>query len=390
MSEPAKPKPATQPTSALATDTVVRKTALSQRQSGSFFALRRSIPQWQGIFFGLLCILAIFGLWWFLTAGQPEERILKYSSLPSPKETFDQEQLRELWFDSALTRNLLASLRRVVLGFSLAAVLGIPLGVLCGCFPWINSFFSPINIFGRNIPIAALIPLTFALFGIGEAQKVMFIFIAAFAFVMMDTASAVADVSSRYIDTAYTLGASKRQIILKVLVPLAMPRVFNSLRLLFGLAFGYIMLAELVTQGGEAGGLGNIINIAQRRGHQETIILVLIIIPAVALVIDRLVYFVQKSLFPYQYGGAGILHDAWRGLMHGAESLKHMIVQPTKLAAIQPSTLGSTKPAHSSETAQQIDVVSPNLLNIPPNQSNGTKCRWLTPPLRPVPLPMSA
>jgi NitT/TauT family transport system permease protein len=167
----------------------------------------------------------------------------------------------------------------------------------------------------------------------------MFIFIAAVAFVMMDTAGAVADVASRYIDTAYTLGASKKQIILKVLVPLAMPRVFNSLRLLFGLAFGYIMLAELVTEGGEAGGLGNIINIAQRRGHQETIVLILIIIPSVALVIDRIVYLIQRSLFPYQYGGGGVLHDAWRGLMHGAESLKHLVIRPKPLTAAQVSLL---------------------------------------------------
>jgi hypothetical protein len=133
-----------------------------------------------------------------------------------------------------------------------------------------------------------------------------------------------------------------------------MPRVFNSLRLLFGLAFGYIMLAELVTQGGEAGGLGNIINIAQRRGHQETIILVLIIIPAVALVIDRLVYFVQKSLFPYQYGGVGLLHDAWRGLMHGAESLKQTIVKPKSLASVQPSAQASIKRTDSSEAASRL------------------------------------
>ena len=73
----------------------------------------------------------------------------------------------------------------------------------------------------------------------------MFIFIACVAFVISDTARAIADVGSHYIDTAYTLGASRWQMILKVLVPLAMPSVFNSLRLLFGLAFGYIMLAEI-------------------------------------------------------------------------------------------------------------------------------------------------
>jgi NitT/TauT family transport system permease protein len=287
--------------------------------------------------------LTVLGIWWLLTRGVPEERILNYTSLPSPAETFDKEQLRSLWFDQALTRNLLASLRRVVLGFALAAVVGIPLGILCGCFPWVSSFLAPINVFGRNIPIAALIPLTFALFGISELQKVMFIFIAAVAFVMMDTASAVADVSSRYIDTAYTLGASRRQIIMKVLVPLAMPRVFNSLRLLFGLAFGYIMLAELVTEGGAAGGLGHIINVAQRRGHRETILLVLMVIPAVALAIDRTLYMIQKSLFPYQYTSFGLLHNVWRGMVHAAEGVKHMFISPQPLAPAQKAALMRSK-----------------------------------------------
>ena len=61
-------------------------------------------------------------------------------------------------------------------------------------------------------------------------------------------------------------------------MPLALPNVFNSLRLLFGLAFGYIMLAELIKFGGEAGGLGDIINTSQRRGFQTHILLVLMII----------------------------------------------------------------------------------------------------------------
>jgi len=335
MSEPA--KPSHQSTAAVPTDTVVRKTGSPRRDGGSFFALRRPIPQWQAIMFGLLCIFIVYALWWFVTRGSGEERILSHAELPSPAETFDHDQLNTLLNvqDNYLAKNLWASLRRVLLGFVLAAGIGIPLGVLCGCFPWFNSFLSPVNIFGRNIPIAALIPLTYALFHTGELQKVMFIFIAAVAFVMMDTAGAVADVGSRYIDTAYTLGASRRQIILKVLVPLAMPRIFNSLRLLFGLAFGYIMLSETIVEPGEAGGIGSVINMAQRRGHPETIIFILIVIPAVALVIDRVVFFVQRSLFPYQYGGAGVLHDAWRGLMHGAESLKRLVIRPKPLAAAQ-------------------------------------------------------
>jgi NitT/TauT family transport system permease protein len=343
MSDKPESNAALDTSSAVPGDTVVRATNAARANGGGLFALRRPIPQWLGILLGVLCIASVLGLWWFLTRGVPEERILRYSSLPSPAETFDHDQLHRLWFDNALTRNLFASLRRVVLGFALAAAVGIPLGILCGCFPWVNSFLAPINVFGRNIPIAALIPLTFALFGIGELQKVMFIFIAAVAFVMMDTASAVADVSGRYIDTAYTLGAARRQIVLKVLVPLAMPRVFNSLRLLFGLAFGYIMLAELVTEGGGVGGLGNIILVAQRRGHRESILLVLMVIPAVALAIDRVLFMTQKSLFPYQYGSNGVLHHAWRGLMHGIDGLKHVIVSPKPLDPAQRAALAASK-----------------------------------------------
>ncbi len=285
--------------------------------------LRGEIPRWLALLFGLLCIALCLGGWWFLTKGSPEERIVGANALPSPRETFGE--FRSLWFDRALTRNTYASLRRVTLGFGLAVAVGVPLGMLCGCFRWFEAFFAPLTIMGRNIPIAALIPLTFSFFGIGEFQKVMFIFIACVAFVVMDSATAVRDISDKYLDTAYTLGANRRQIILKVLVPLALPSVFNSLRLLFGLAFGYIMLAELVKFGGESGGLGDIINMSQRRGFQTHILLVLMIIPLVALVIDRLLFWIQRELFPYKYESHGILHWCVRAVLRGWEDLKRML-----------------------------------------------------------------
>jgi ABC-type nitrate/sulfonate/bicarbonate transport system permease component len=288
------------------------------------FALRREIPRWLAVLFGLLCIALCAGGWWYLTKGAPEERMVSPSILPSPQATFGD--FRSLWFDRALTRNTYASLKRVTLGFGLAAVVGVPLGMLCGCFRWMNAFFAPLTIMGRNIPIAALIPLTFSFFGIGEFQKIMFIFIACVAFIVMDSATAIADVSGKYLDTAYTLGASRRQIILKVLVPLALPSVFDSLRLLFGLAFGYIMLAELIKFGGEAGGLGDIIMTSQRRGLQSHILLVLMIIPLVALAIDRLLYWVQRELFPYKYESNGILLACVRAVLRGWEDLKLLIV----------------------------------------------------------------
>ena len=303
--------------------------------TSTFFALRTPIPRWQALLLAVLCIAACAGAWWFLTAGDLEQRILSPAVLPSPKATFGS--FHSLWFDRELTRNTVASLRRVTLGFGLAVVVGVPVGILCGCFCWIGAFFVPLTIMGRNIPVAALIPLTFSFFGIGEFQKIMFIFIACVAFIVMDSATAISDVGSKYVDTAYTLGAKRRQIVLKVLVPLALPNIFNSLRLLFGLAFGYIMLAELVKFGGEAGGLGDIINTSQRRGPREHILLVLMMIPLVALAVDRLLFWVQRELFPYKYRSSGILHAGVRGILRGWESVKSLLFKPATLSAVESS-----------------------------------------------------
>ncbi len=316
---------------------------------GLFLGLREQAPRWQVLLVGLLGVAACFTVWWFVTLGEPEERIISPSKgLSSPAETF--RSFHALWFDRALTRNLLTTLRRVVLGFGLATLVGVPLGILCGCFSRIRAFFLPLTLFGRNIPVAALIPLTFSLFGIGELQKVMFIFIACVAFIISDAARAIADVRESYVDSAFTLGAGRWQTILRVLVPLAMPSIFNSLRLLFSLAFGYIMLAEVVKFGGESGGLGDIINTSQRRGPREHVLLVLLIIPMVALVIDFLLLWIQRELFPYRYGGTGLLHKLVRAIMHGWEDLKGLFWRPVVPEALT-AELGHRPSAHgSSET----------------------------------------
>ena len=288
----------------------------------TWFALRGKIPKWSAVAISLLFVLLVLGIWFALTYPDlpREDRAVSPSVIGSPAETIGS--FKELWFDRALTRNVLTTLRRVLLGFLLATSVGIPLGIMCGCFAPIQAFFLPLTVFGRNIPLAALIPLTFSMFGIGEAQKVMFIFIACVMFITGDTATSIRDVSQRYVDTAYTLGASRWQVIMKVLTPLALPSVFNSLRLLFGLAFGYIMLAELVKLGSEAGGLGDIIRQSQRRGMVEHIWLVLLIIPLLALAIDQGLYWVQRSLFPHRYGGSGTLNRLMRFLFGQWNDLK--------------------------------------------------------------------
>jgi len=125
----------------------------------------------------------------------------------------------------------------------------------------------------------------------------VFIFIACVPFIFSDTVSAVAGVPDRYVETAQTLGASELQIVGKVLVPLALPEIYNGLRHLFGLAFGYIMLAEVVNA---EHGLGKLLMDSQRRSIPQHVILILIIVSLLAYGIDRLLLWFQRGLFPYR------------------------------------------------------------------------------------------
>ncbi len=266
-----------------------------------FFQIRDSATIWGKIFMVLAC-LSLIGLVWYLSSRPwwgPEgnERALNRMAMGSPEEVFGN--FHSLWFERALMRNLFASLWRVAQGFGLAVLVGIPLGILCGAFTRVDAFFAPISLFGRNVPIAALVPVTLLFFGIGEGQKVAFIFMACVAFILFDASRAIRDVKNDYLDTAYTLGANRFQVLTKVMVPLAMPDIFNSVRLLFGLAFGYIILAEMVNA---ELGIGRLILTSQRRGMTDDVPLILIFLTLVAFFIDRGLFMIQRTLFSYRYG----------------------------------------------------------------------------------------
>lgn len=260
------------------------------------FALRSAPSPLDGRLFGLGAVALIIFMWFLATRGaSAEQRWVSPVILPSPIEVF--RSFGALWTERDLPDSIIATLRRVLIGFGLAAIIGIPLGIVAGSWRVFEAAAAPIALFGRNVPVAALIPLTILWFGIDEMQKVMFIFIACVPFVYIGAVSAITSVPDRYVETAQTLGATSGQIVAKVLVPLALPDIYNSLRALFGIAFGYIMLAELINA---QHGLGYLLSTSQRRGLSEHIILILLVIAGLAYGIDRFLYWIQRGLFPYR------------------------------------------------------------------------------------------
>jgi NitT/TauT family transport system permease protein len=235
-------------------------------------------------------------VWWAVTiGGRSEDRLISPVILPSPAEVI--RSFPSLLYERGLIDSIAATLKRVLIGFGLAALVGVPLGIVAGSWRVIEAAGAPLALFGRNLPVAALIPLTILWFGIDETQKVMFIFIACVPFVYSSVVAAIESVPDRYVETAQTLGATSFQIVRKVLVALAIPDIYDSLRHLFGLAFGYIMLAELINA---QHGLGYLLMSSQRRGLSEHIILILIIIGLLAYGIDRVLFWFQRGLFPYR------------------------------------------------------------------------------------------
>jgi NitT/TauT family transport system permease protein len=262
---------------------------------GTQLRIREKIPSWLSWALGVVPVLVLLGLWWLVTGSGPaEQRVISPTILPSPLEVINS--LPSLWFDRALLRNVFVSTGRVLAGFAVGVAIVFPLGVLMGAFTKIRALFNPLAVFGAYLPIPALVPLTLSLFGTGEGQKVAFLALAFSVYLLPLIVVAMSDVDDTFLKTAYTLGASKWQAVTKVMLAISWPKIYEAMRLGFGIGWSYILLAEMVDIGR---GIGGIIIMSQRRGPREHIYLVLIVIVALAYLTDLLWARLGRRLFPY-------------------------------------------------------------------------------------------
>jgi NitT/TauT family transport system permease protein len=274
---------------------------MSKRMIPKWFSeIRAQVPATVSIFLGLVPIAVLILFWWLLTRGIPEERPIGPTILPSPSEVF--QSLGDLLNSSDQdNRTLLAhiglSLRRVALGFLLGLAIVLPVGILMGSFGSARATMAPLVTASGYIPIATLVPLTMSWFGLDENQKVVFLAMAFGIFLLPMIVRAIDAVPEVYLRTSYTLGAGRWQIISRVLVPVALPDIWHSMRLAFGVGWSYLVLAEVVVK---TGGLGDLIDTARRRAMSGRVYLVILIITIIAWAADLLWARLGVLFFPYR------------------------------------------------------------------------------------------
>ncbi|HEY4590611.1 MAG TPA: ABC transporter permease [Thermoanaerobaculia bacterium] len=264
---------------------------MATKRPHHLFALREPMPRTTASVVGLLAPLLVAVVWCALTYGG----FVKPDFLPSPTEVL--RGTLQLFIQYDLWGSILISTRRIFSAFLLAAAVALPLGVLMGAFEPVNVFFEPIVSPLRYMPISAFIPLLILWFGIYEQEKIAFLFLGVFVYLLPVVVTAIRSVPDELVQTSLTLGASRWQVIRTVLLPSALPEIFDSFRVMNAILWTYIILAEWVNPGR---GLGYIIELARTHQKASWAFAGLLVIGGIGLLTDFVIRLASTLLFRWR------------------------------------------------------------------------------------------
>jgi NitT/TauT family transport system permease protein len=239
---------------------------------------------------GVIFFVLFFVLWAAVTFGGIVSKTFLADPLTMVRSGYD------LLVNQGFIKDIGMTVWRVVGGFAIAAVLAVPLGVLMGAYKPIEAFFEPFVSFARYLPASAFIPLLILWAGIGEAQKLSVIFIGSFFQLVLMIAVSVGNTRRDLVEAAYTLGAQDRGIVMRVLLPSSAPEIFETLRMVLGWAWTYVIVAELI---GASSGIGHMITDSQALLATDQIIFGIIVIGLIGLVTDLAFKAMNRMLFPW-------------------------------------------------------------------------------------------
>ena len=244
----------------------------------------------------IIAIAIFVAIWLLLTLGDSPR-------LPSPitmiKETWDPFIINPFFdnggTDKGLGWQLLASLQRVAVGFSLSAIVGITLGILIGANVWVYNAVDPLFQVLRTVPPLAWLPISLAAFQQSNPSAIFVIFITSIWPIIINTTVGVQQLPQDYRNVARVLKLSGSKYFFKILFPATVPYIFTGLRIGIGLSWLAIVAAEMLVGGV---GIGFFIWDAYNSSLLSQIILALIYVGIVGLILDRLVAFVASKVVP--------------------------------------------------------------------------------------------
>ena len=241
--------------------------------------------------------IAIFLVLWQLFCSIPG------ATLPGPIKVVQETWILILYpfydrggTDKGLFWQILASLQRVAIGYTFAAVVGISLGVLVGLNKTLSKALDPIFQLLRTVPPLAWVPIALAALQQNQPAALFVIFITAVWPILINTAVGVRQIPQDYNNVARVLQLSQKKYFLKVLFPAALPYIFTGLRISIGLAWLAIIAAEIVMSG--IVGIGFFIWNAYQNSQVSEIILALVYIGVVGLVLDKAMAWLQTAILP--------------------------------------------------------------------------------------------
>lgn len=201
-----------------------------------------------------------------------------------------------MFTEDNLLVDILASSLRVAAGFIVAAVIGVPIGVLMGTFHSMESLFSPIVGTVRYMPVVAFVPLIIIWVGLGEEAKTLIIFLGVVLYNALMVADAVKFIPDEMLNVAYTLGSNRREVLFRVIVPAVFPSILDTLRVNISGAWNYLVIAELIAS---QNGLGYKIVQSQRFLQTDKVLFCIAIIGFIGLLIDYGLKLLSMALTPW-------------------------------------------------------------------------------------------
>jgi taurine transport system permease protein len=240
-------------------------------------------------------VAALLFLWWFITS----QGWIKPLFLPSPGAVLAKLlEVADTGFGgSTLLEHTLWSLYRVFGAFFLACVTAIPIGIAMGVHRIARGIFDPPIEFYRPIPPLAYLPLIIIWFGIGDLGKIILIYLAVFAPMALAARAGVRSVSMEQIHAAYSLGATRMQVISHVILPAALPEILTGMRIGIGFGWTTLVAAEMVAA---TAGLGFMVLNAAEFLVTDVVIMGIVVIGALAYLFDLLMRKIERTLVPWK------------------------------------------------------------------------------------------